>query len=270
MAPSSAHLNYKSFNECSEIIKRSGFGLFRRLSWDLRELLIQSESKASVEQQSNKIKWILNSGTKLLPSLVIHHYPLGSVSFYFYYFVFWENPVVWFFRSCSSWVRDIWCPWLQTRKPNLQRGLPIWIFSFFIVDFDFQSFVSPILAFDIFELLCVWTLNVGKVWQTASLYHLVHTAALVATPITKHPNIVSFPFPVNFPIFILFYIYWDNCHYCMFLRSNFILLNILYLFCINKMYVCLCAFTYIYIFFSSLLFQFGGLLTTGILAFSGT
>lgn len=181
------------------------------------------------------------SGNTLLPS--------GICLFLLLLFVFWENPVVWFFRSCSSWVRDIWCPWLQTRKPNLQRGLPIWILSYFIVDFDFQSFVSPILAFDIFELLCVWTLNVGKVWQTASLYHLVHTAALVATPITKHPNIVSFPFPVSFPIFILFYIYWDNCHYCMFLRSNFILLNILYLFCINKMYVCLCAFTYIYIFF---------------------
>ncbi|CAA2995231.1 transmembrane protein 256 homolog isoform X1 [Olea europaea var. sylvestris] len=28
-----------------------------------------------------------------------------------------------------------------------------------------------------------------EVWQTASLYHLVHTAALVAAPITSHPNI---------------------------------------------------------------------------------
>ncbi|KAH9793625.1 hypothetical protein KPL71_004591 [Citrus sinensis] len=28
-----------------------------------------------------------------------------------------------------------------------------------------------------------------EVWQTASLYHLVHTAALVAAPITKNPNI---------------------------------------------------------------------------------
>ncbi|KAK4484305.1 hypothetical protein RD792_006882 [Penstemon davidsonii] len=28
-----------------------------------------------------------------------------------------------------------------------------------------------------------------EVWQTASLYHLVHTAALVAAPVTKHPNI---------------------------------------------------------------------------------
>ncbi|KAK0588746.1 hypothetical protein LWI29_004925 [Acer saccharum] len=28
-----------------------------------------------------------------------------------------------------------------------------------------------------------------KVWQTASLYHLVHTAAILAAPITKHPNI---------------------------------------------------------------------------------
>ncbi|URE09750.1 hypothetical protein MUK42_04592 [Musa troglodytarum] len=28
-----------------------------------------------------------------------------------------------------------------------------------------------------------------EVWRTASLYHLVHTAALVGAPITKHPNI---------------------------------------------------------------------------------
>ncbi|RWW88544.1 hypothetical protein BHE74_00002579 [Ensete ventricosum] len=39
-----------------------------------------------------------------------------------------------------------------------------------------------------------------KVWRTASLYHLVHTAALVGAPITKHPNIVI----------------WraSNCRYC--------------------------------------------------------
>ncbi|CAH9100783.1 unnamed protein product [Cuscuta epithymum] len=28
-----------------------------------------------------------------------------------------------------------------------------------------------------------------EVWHTASLYHLVHTAALVASPITKRPHI---------------------------------------------------------------------------------
>ncbi|KAJ9176806.1 hypothetical protein P3X46_012083 [Hevea brasiliensis] len=28
-----------------------------------------------------------------------------------------------------------------------------------------------------------------EVWQTASLYHLVHTAALLATPLTKKPHI---------------------------------------------------------------------------------
>ncbi|XP_057954045.1 uncharacterized protein LOC131148346 isoform X2 [Malania oleifera] len=27
------------------------------------------------------------------------------------------------------------------------------------------------------------------VWHTASLYHLVHTAALLGAPFTKHPNI---------------------------------------------------------------------------------
>ncbi|XP_031489554.1 uncharacterized protein LOC116257079 [Nymphaea colorata] len=28
-----------------------------------------------------------------------------------------------------------------------------------------------------------------EVWHTASLYHLVHTAALLAAPLTKHPNL---------------------------------------------------------------------------------
>jgi len=28
-----------------------------------------------------------------------------------------------------------------------------------------------------------------EVWHTASLYHLVHTAALLGAPITKHPNV---------------------------------------------------------------------------------
>ncbi|GAB2228789.1 hypothetical protein Droror1_Dr00022920 [Drosera rotundifolia] len=28
-----------------------------------------------------------------------------------------------------------------------------------------------------------------QVWQTASLYHLTHTAALLATPLTKNPTI---------------------------------------------------------------------------------
>lgn len=39
-------------------------------------------------------------------------------------------------------------------------------------------------------------------WNTASLYHLVHTAALLAAPITKHPNIVSY-FVTNFKYGIL-------------------------------------------------------------------
>ncbi|AQK52681.1 UPF0451 C17orf61-like protein [Zea mays] len=29
-----------------------------------------------------------------------------------------------------------------------------------------------------------------EVWHTASLYHLVHTAALLGAPITKRPNVV--------------------------------------------------------------------------------
>jgi hypothetical protein len=30
-----------------------------------------------------------------------------------------------------------------------------------------------------------------EVWHTASLYHLVHTAALLGAPITKRPDVVS-------------------------------------------------------------------------------
>ncbi|KAG8098166.1 hypothetical protein GUJ93_ZPchr0013g36118 [Zizania palustris] len=30
-----------------------------------------------------------------------------------------------------------------------------------------------------------------EVWHTASLYHLVHTAALLGAPVTKRPNVVS-------------------------------------------------------------------------------
>ncbi|KAB5527713.1 hypothetical protein DKX38_021560 [Salix brachista] len=70
-----------------------------------------------------------------------------------------------------------------------------------------------------------------EVWQTASLYHLVHSAALLAAPMTKRPQIVSF-----FPL----------CH----LPSSFIS----------------CFGTSEFTFLS----QFGGLLTAGIIAFSGT
>ncbi|KAI4383209.1 hypothetical protein MLD38_009075 [Melastoma candidum] len=28
-----------------------------------------------------------------------------------------------------------------------------------------------------------------EVWQTASLYHLIHTTALLAAPLTKHPHV---------------------------------------------------------------------------------
>ncbi|CAN1858114.1 hypothetical protein LINPERHAP1_LOCUS42746 [Linum perenne] len=71
----------------------------------------------------------------------------------------------------------------------------------------------------------------NEVWRTASLYHLVHTAALVAAPMTKYPNFVSF-----------------NCFQ-------------------TTLLVCLFVCELIYVLY---IYQFGGLLTTGILAFSGT
>ncbi|OAY67574.1 Transmembrane protein 256, partial [Ananas comosus] len=67
-----------------------------------------------------------------------------------------------------------------------------------------------------------------EVWQTASLYHLVHTAALVGAPFTKRPHIVRI---------LLFFFCYSHIDFMLFLYSYFP--------------------------------QFGGLLTAGILAFSG-
>ncbi|PWZ54649.1 hypothetical protein Zm00014a_000887 [Zea mays] len=39
-----------------------------------------------------------------------------------------------------------------------------------------------------------------EVWHTSSLYHLIHTAALLGAPITKRPNVVSTS-PARFNIF---------------------------------------------------------------------
>uniref|UniRef100_A0A1J3HT61 Uncharacterized protein n=1 Tax=Noccaea caerulescens TaxID=107243 RepID=A0A1J3HT61_NOCCA len=50
------------------------------------------------------------------------------------------------------------------------------------------------LIFFFFSRICVIKSRslsfVFQVWQTASLYHLVHAAALVSAPNTKYPNIV--------------------------------------------------------------------------------
>lgn len=54
-----------------------------------------------------------------------------------------------------------------------------------IISFQFCFFVKEFFN----ELLRI--INV-KVWHTASLYHLVHTTALVAAPMAKNPNIVSY------------------------------------------------------------------------------
>ncbi|ESQ36968.1 hypothetical protein EUTSA_v10002727mg [Eutrema salsugineum] len=43
-----------------------------------------------------------------------------------------------------------------------------------------------------------------QVWQTASLYHLVHTAALVSAPSTKYPNIVTYSSFLYFSHFLSF------------------------------------------------------------------
>ncbi|CAL0307526.1 unnamed protein product [Lupinus luteus] len=53
-------------------------------------------------------------------------------------------------------------------------------------------YTLPFFYFIIINLslfLISFLLSYIKVWQTASLYHLLHTAALLAAPITKHPNI---------------------------------------------------------------------------------
>ncbi|XP_042420063.1 transmembrane protein 256 homolog isoform X1 [Zingiber officinale] len=56
----------------------------------------------------------------------------------------------------------------------------------------FGQFVQKLLGLDFPQLrlhVSFVLLFFSKVWRTASLYHLVHTAALVGAPVAKHPNI---------------------------------------------------------------------------------
>ncbi|OEL31269.1 hypothetical protein BAE44_0007705 [Dichanthelium oligosanthes] len=76
-----------------------------------------------------------------------------------------------------------------------------------------------------------------EVWHTASLYHLVHTAALLGAPITKCPNIVSVAVLVPFSS-----------------RFAVTLVLVIHTHCADRIFV----------------LQFGGLLTAGIVFFSGT
>lgn len=85
---------------------------------------------------------------------------------------------------CSS--VSLFPQWLFTSNTSLI------FFNLFICHFFFQ--------------LEICNLSV-KVWHTASLYHLVHTAALVAAPITKNPNVVSSHFSISLLDFSFSYIF---------------------------------------------------------------
>ncbi|KAL8260681.1 hypothetical protein R6Q59_028634 [Mikania micrantha] len=51
----------------------------------------------------------------------------------------------------------------------------------------------------------------SQVWNTASLYHLVHTAALLGAPIAKNPNIVTSSFYfINHNPFIQLNLYFQQ------------------------------------------------------------
>ena len=95
----------------------------------------------------------------------------------------------WNRNSCTCFGH-IRCPWLQAKRSFLQRSMRLYPWH-------------PILLHQQ-GLILILFMKLGiieQVWQTASLYHLVHTAALVAAPITKHPNVVSFKLSFCFLIF---------------------------------------------------------------------
>ncbi|KAG8062618.1 hypothetical protein GUJ93_ZPchr0003g16937 [Zizania palustris] len=54
-----------------------------------------------------------------------------------------------------------------------------------------------------------------EVWHTASLYHLVHTAALLGAPVTKRPNVVS-TLAIHTAAYLLpdFHGFFSACHLC--------------------------------------------------------
>lgn len=109
-------------------------------------------------------------------------------------------------RYGCTWIGNLWRPRLQAPKPFLQRCMfqcfpfPPMAFHFYYITFFFWFIYLPF-----FFQLEICNLSV-KVWHTASLYHLVHTAALVAAPITKNPNVVSSHFSISLLDFSFSYI----------------------------------------------------------------
>lgn len=127
-----------------------------------------------------------------------------------------------FDRCSSSGIGDLRRPWFQAQEPFLQGGQFRRPSFNSYIDGSIHSLLNSEKAhyfcFVIVNLcvyVCVWGL---KVWHTASLYHLVHTAALLAAPITTRPNIVSIH---SFPLFLLLLL--------LFFCYNFIYLLILFL-----------------------------------------
>lgn len=98
-------------------------------------------------------------------------------------------------RSCCPRAWCLWITCLQARESFLQGGI--------IFCFGSMNFVDNCVEIEAYHCLDEPRAFVScrKVWHTASLYHLVHTAALLAAPLTKHPHIVC---SIWIPCFIWF------------------------------------------------------------------
>lgn len=181
--------------------------LFEKITtfWGLEEL--EQERRREREKQkrgkSNGSSCMAQSGCTIRYSLLLplnHEIPSPPASSLFSSVTITQSlrdSLQWN-RCSSSWIGNLWRTRLQAPKPFLQRCLFFQLllhFYFIIKGSVFILFIYSILNISIYLFV--------QVWHTASLYHLVHTAALVAAPITKNPNLVSshfssyfiFPFP---------------------------------------------------------------------------
>lgn len=92
-------------------------------------------------------------------------------------------------RGCCPWTWHLWRAHVPPQEPRVQGGTRIapWCSSLPDYSFYFRPFCYNLLI----RFLQFGGKKWRQVWHTASLYHLVHTAALLGAPITKRPDVVS-------------------------------------------------------------------------------
>lgn len=92
-------------------------------------------------------------------------------------------------RGCCPWTWHLWRAHVPPQEPRVQGGTRIAPRCSSLPDYSF--YFRPFCYNLLIRFLQFGGKKWRQVWHTASLYHLVHTAALLGAPITKRPDVVS-------------------------------------------------------------------------------